>query len=212
MNGRNYKRMMRCYKYAKSPILLSIKMSTKDLLESCLKYPLLLNFLAYNDNKLGFETMCNEFNGFLELFKRKDAGKCLVEKYRSMNAEVLLNDTIPSYKGHETFRFSVIELILTDDNVLSNLNTSDKMLLLKEAMKGYDMKMKHKEIYGVFGQMTSVFLTIRVLNTMGNKDWDLYVRNNVEVKSFSEKISITNPSALDSIAFRMKRNNKLNIL
>lgn len=187
------------------PDSVLLKMSTKDLMESCLKYPLLLIFLAYDDNKFGFETMCNEFNGFLAFFKRKDAGKYLVEKYRSMNAEVILNDTIPSYKGHETFRFSSIELILTDDNVLGNLNASDKTLLLKEAVKGYDMKMRHQEIYGVFGQMTSVFLTTRVLNTMGNKDWDLYVANNIEAKSFSEKISITNPSTLDSIAVKMKK-------
>ncbi len=54
------------------PDSILLKIPTKDLMESCLKYPLLLTFLDYHDNKFGFETMCNKFNGFHEFFKRKE--------------------------------------------------------------------------------------------------------------------------------------------
>lgn len=187
------------------PDSVLLKISTKNLLESCLKYPLLLDFLAYNDDKFGFETMCNGFNGFIELKKRNDAGKYLVEKYRGMNAEEIRNDFIPSYKGHDTFRFSTIELILADDNVLSNLNALDKTLLMKDAMKRYEMVMKHQEIYGTFGQMTNVFLTTRVLNTLGNKDWDLYNKDNSEVKLFSDKMLVSTPTMFDSIVLELNK-------
>lgn len=122
-----------------------------------------------------------------------------------MNVEEIRNDFIPSYKGHDTFRFSTIELILTDDNVLSNLNASDKTLLMKDAMKRYEMVMKHQEIYGTFGQMTNVFLTTRVLNTIGNKDWNLYSKNNSEVRLFADKMLISTPTMLDSIVLESKK-------
>jgi hypothetical protein len=187
------------------PDSVLMEMSTNDLMESCLKYPLLLDFLAYNNIKSGFETVCNGFNGFIELKKRNDAGKYLVEKYREMNAEEVRNDSIPSYKGHDTFCFSSLELILADDKILSNLDASDKTLLMEDAMKRYEIVMKHQEIYGTFGQMTNVFLTTRVLNTMGNKDWDLYAMNNAEVNFFTENMVISTPETIDSIVVNINK-------
>ena len=149
--------------------------------------------------------MSNGFNGFLELKKRNDAGKCLVEKYRSMNFEEILNDSMTSHKGYYTFLFSAIELTLVDDKIISSISVSDKSVLLTDAMKKYEMKVKHKETYGALGQMTNLFLATRVLNTMGYKDWDLFIMNNIEAKSFAESMMISNPATLESIVSESKK-------
>jgi len=192
-------------KVCQIPDTVLSKISTKDLLETCLKYPLLMDYVFYNDTKFGFQTMCDGFNGFIELMKRNDAGKYLVEKYRGMITECILNDTIPSYQGHDSFRSSAIELILANDQILGNLNVSDKTLLIKDAMKGYEMKMRHKDIYGGFGQMTNVFLTTKILNTMDNKDWDLFKKNNIKAMLFSEKMMISGTETLDSIVLELNK-------
>ncbi|MBN2610109.1 MAG: hypothetical protein JXB00_00990 [Bacteroidales bacterium] len=187
------------------PDSLLLEMCTKSLLETCLKYPLILDFIFYNDTKLGFETMSNGFNGIIELKKRNDAGKYLGEIYRAMNTESILNDSLQSKIIHDPFRPSVIELILSENKILSNLCDSDKSLLLLDAKKGYEIKLKHKEVYGEFGKMTNIFLMTRILNSMGNKDWELFCMNNNEVKSFSEKMLISNPETLANIILEIEK-------
>lgn len=179
-------------------------MSTKSLLETCLEYPLLLDFIFYDDIKAGFETMSNGFNGLIELKKRNDAGKYLGEIYRAMNTEAILNDSLHSNIIHDPFRPSMIELILSEDEILCNLSDSNKSLLLTDAKKGYEVKIKHKDIYGEFGKMTNIFLMARILNSMGNKDWDLFCTNNNNVRSFSEKMLISNPETLANIVLKIK--------
>ena len=48
------------------------KIPTKDLVEICMKYPLLLDAYAFNTPLQGIKTVISRFNGFKELMNRKD--------------------------------------------------------------------------------------------------------------------------------------------
>jgi len=65
---------------------------TSDLVETCFSYPLLLDLLAFNSIKAGFESVLSKFNGFQELKKRNDAGINLLEAYVSINLKKMLSD------------------------------------------------------------------------------------------------------------------------
>jgi len=59
-------------------------LSTKELTEICLQYPLLSSVFAFNQLNMGADKLFNDFNGIRELFKRKDASKGLLQHYNCL--------------------------------------------------------------------------------------------------------------------------------
>jgi hypothetical protein len=179
-------------------------MTTKDLLDSYLNYPLIMDMLAYDNLKDGFDKMNNTLNCFQTLLKREDVGKILIEKYRNMKVVMDLNDSISSTVGDYTFSFSTMELLLSKDEILNKLNQPDKLLLIKNVTQKYETKMLHKSIHGLLGQQTNLYLTAKILNFMGNNEWDLYIKSNKDVKNFIENMRISRPELLEVIKLKTK--------
>ncbi len=71
-----------------------IKLSTSELLEIYLQYPLLLDIWAYNNLQIGFDAVKNNFNGLHELLNRKDLKKEAINKYSKVLAK---QDTFEIY-------------------------------------------------------------------------------------------------------------------
>ena len=63
------------------PAPLLKKMSTEELVKSCLNYPEYRLIFTRNDLQSGYNFIRSSFNGFVELESRPDAGKELVKVY-----------------------------------------------------------------------------------------------------------------------------------
>ena len=61
------------------PEELLSSLSTEDLTNICVRYPLLGNVFAWNTFHYGLNALYDQFNGIRELFKRKDAWKELLK-------------------------------------------------------------------------------------------------------------------------------------
>jgi hypothetical protein len=55
--------------------------STSDLMNLCLQYPLLYDVFAFNNINAGLDKLFSDFNGIRELSQRKDALEILLDKY-----------------------------------------------------------------------------------------------------------------------------------
>ena len=60
-------------------------LSTARLSKLCLDYPLLGDMLFSNNLQEGFDIVSSKFNGFQELFKRKNAGSELLKLYNNFD-------------------------------------------------------------------------------------------------------------------------------
>lgn len=60
-------------------------LSTASLSKLCLDYPLLSDMLFSNNLQEGFDIVSSKFNGFQELFKRKNAGSELLKLYNNFD-------------------------------------------------------------------------------------------------------------------------------
>ena len=58
------------------------KLSTKDLSEICINYPLFIEFTFFEDEREGISIMIERFNGLKELSKRKDGVQEIVNLYK----------------------------------------------------------------------------------------------------------------------------------
>jgi hypothetical protein len=121
------------------------KLTTKDLAQTCLNYPLFPDIWAFNNLQGGMEQVIAGFNGLQEFLKRADAGSELYEIYRVMNPDSFDESWDDLQKGKFVAKFAMIEILLAQEAILSSLEQDGRFLLLREsvnkqrAMQDYPM-------------------------------------------------------------------------
>ncbi|MDR1155154.1 MAG: hypothetical protein LBL04_10600 [Bacteroidales bacterium] len=101
-------------------------LSTADLTEICLQYPLLIDLLAFNCKDEGIDRLFINFNGIRELFKREEASKELLKRYRCLMQSIsILGDPNADGKGKLVINIAIMNLILSryhsqNDNAIGN--------------------------------------------------------------------------------------------
>lgn len=99
-------------------------MSTKSLALTVLNYPLLNDYIAYNDHLLAAENMAMEFNGYRELLQREDINAVLLDLYEESevyteNKATTFRDT--SEELYNYFLVPNIEYLLAYSQVYGNI-------------------------------------------------------------------------------------------
>ena len=164
------------------PLDAKKNMLTKDLLETCLAYPLFIDMWASNNIKDGFEYVKKDFNGFEELFQRNDAFIELFKSYKSMDPELVKEKNRLADKGKFTAEFCKIEMILAHSDLLIKVSNQDKESLLLEIVNKKNRMVNHVE-FDVKNMETNIYLMGRILNEL---DGRLKQRVSKKVRLFIE--------------------------
>ncbi len=140
-------------------------LTTDQLVEICLRYPLLLDILAFNNILDGFIKYENDFNGFKELISRKDVAIELLQKYKKMNP-LDFKENWESYEmGDLAMKISMTELFLSHNQVLSKLSSEDKKSLLREFQLKKDQKNSKRELYTELCIQTIYLSIVKVMES-----------------------------------------------
>jgi hypothetical protein len=142
--------------------------STKDLAEICMQYPLLYDIYAFENLGMGLEKLYNDFNGVRELCQRGHGLQHLLTLYKAKfrDISVLYTPATDIERGQFTFYTSAIEALAS---LWLSKNPLDKVVpkgLLKQLMIGYEIKRKHKETFGGIGYRTSFYARAHALIDM----------------------------------------------
>ena len=131
-------------------VLTSI--STYDLIEMCLLYPLFMeSTFSSNTFELGLNALFRTFNGVRELFLREDVAKELLKKYRCMmqkqNLSILDEPTTSdSEKGFYSIITWYVEILLS--RYQSSDDSKDEyMEIVRHLFCGYEKKLMYPEIF-----------------------------------------------------------------
>ena len=113
------------------PDSLLKQLSTEELVEVCMSYPLALECFAFNDFKFGTWRVIQSFNGFAELKNRKDALDKIINFYSRKLDEIELFGTSKAYK-FKPLTLSFYEYFITSGFLISteDLKKLDKLNLL----------------------------------------------------------------------------------
>lgn len=135
------------------------KISTEKLVNLCLNYPLLGEMLMSNTNyQDGFNIVSSNFNGFQELFKRKNAGTELMRVYENFDIK-----NFQKNKNNENVFFDMcIDIVMSQPIFFKNLNNRQKNILIEKSFK----KLVDREIIGnsLFRQTTTAVVLSRLLS------------------------------------------------
>ncbi|NQU88143.1 MAG: hypothetical protein HQ541_20545 [Mariniphaga sp.] len=141
------------------------KISTSELVKTCLKYPELRLIFTRNDIQSGYSYIRSKFNGFRELETREDAGQELLRTYKSYNPDNFSKNASHLEIGRFIVKFTYIELLMAQTEILKKFNSTDINELLKLSTKNYKIKKNLKQYYGPMGLNTNVLLMGRFFNS-----------------------------------------------
>jgi len=171
--------------------------STKELAQICLNYPLFFTMKAFNNLQLGFNQVSTEFNGFQELFKRDDAGNVLLELYKAIKPQVILFKTTSLEKGKHIQNIFFIEFVLSQKEIIEKFTKAEIKQLLEESL----VKLEEKKQYGfsTFSTQTTSLVMCRVLE---NIKFDKYIQINTvfeKYKYFSNAIILSDKEMIEDL-------------
>ncbi|MCF7740562.1 MAG: T9SS type A sorting domain-containing protein [Candidatus Marinimicrobia bacterium] len=139
-----------------------INMSTSNLIETCLNYPLFLDIHAYNSLQQGTRYIIEDFNGLQILLKRVDAGKLLFDKYKMINCRDLNEKWSINKKGDFVNDLIKIEMLLSQKQLLTNFSKDEKYNLLKESYSKAKLMIKNP-CFEIESFNSNVFLLGQIL-------------------------------------------------
>jgi len=137
------------------------QLSSEELVELCMKFPLFGDFTAFNTFQYGFEIMAARFNIFDHLLSRKDAGKYLLKAYK--DAGISGFKTLPYSNEFWSIKLYYIELVITQRNIIQELTSDEKIELLVEARRKFSEKITIESFATLPGLQTSVRIMASVL-------------------------------------------------
>lgn len=150
------------------------KLSTEELLQICLEYPLAGNYLAYNDELQGIRAVMDGFNGFTELCQRDDAVEKLLNFYELYDVNACFRKQVPDaeFSDYPFIRLGYIELILASGQ-LKNMDLPQNVSRLKIANDRMTAVKKANPMYFGNLDLRRAALIDRRVTAQGNQSVDL---------------------------------------
>lgn len=154
------------------------------LIKTVLDYPLLLDLFAYDNLQDGFDVILGNFNGFQELIKREEAPDELLEFYRKLDPNVSLDQ---NEKGIYSLQIMVVEMFLSQDQILKKLPLIDRNELLKLCVEKHYIMERNPDTFGLF---SSVSQSLTIYRIMGLVSPSRLKNADVEFEFFVQKGNI----------------------
>ena len=155
-------------------------MSTKGLVETCLSYPLFASNMIFSNVSMysGFKSTIREFNGLTELLNREDAGRILLNVYKTKDLGLtILTDEYP------IFRLKYFEYIMSLDEILHMLSYDERNELIEVCFENLIIKDK---TYDDMYSRDSTILIIAKIYSIDNDEFNQFVKSNPKVNTFLE--------------------------
>ena len=175
-----FKSMDEMYEACQIPDNVLKKLDTESLVDICLSFPVPPVFPLFNSPQQAFMQYYTNFNGIQELFKRKDAGQYLLNKYAKMS----LSEFNPTWELHEQGRFTshykFIEAILSQSQVIASLDIDGRKALLKESMIKMDEKLSKNDLFSGFSLEINLWVIGKLLYSENKSSLQKFERENLQ--------------------------------
>lgn len=105
-------------------------MSTKELINACLEYPMFGDMFFYNNDQEGIDDIIDNFNGLEELFKREDVGRSLLNVYSNIDLSIVERES-----EYPLLQLKYLETLIAQRKTLDSLNIDERTQLLEICKK-----------------------------------------------------------------------------
>ncbi len=173
--------------------------STEELLRVCLNYPFLNSYIYSNSLYEGVSNTIIGFNGFVELFKRKDVSDTFLKYYEKKQVSEVEIYTKKLEKTEFKTHYCAIELIICNDRLMPKFTPEQYVKILKLILQKSKEKDKYSYIFGFRGKMTSAFVANRYAVLLGKKETENDEKTRNIKRIFEDKMLISDSKIVDDI-------------
>ncbi|MDL2265881.1 hypothetical protein LJC57_01695 [Parabacteroides sp. OttesenSCG-928-G07] len=153
------------------PVGILSTITTEELVELCLNYPIQFDFYAFNSMQEGLIKVANNFNGLQELFRREDSAQYLIDLLIKNDLEVLSNKSLSSSQiGKMIIRQTLIEVMLSHELVIGKTTLLQQNQIAAIGMRDMSLKVEYPQLYSRFSLESSAYLLSANLKNMKNGD------------------------------------------
>lgn len=132
------------------PQEILLKIPTCNLIDSCLNFPYLINIFIYNDTKAGFREIVSNYNGFQELFNRKDLYSIVLEKVKELPSKTEKLSTANSVdRGYYSIQYMVLKHIIGQCVSEGKLNDTQKKEMIVYLRTNLEVMKLHPQMYSI---------------------------------------------------------------
>ncbi|GHU59078.1 hypothetical protein FACS189411_15490 [Bacteroidia bacterium] len=172
---RNFQSNEEMVKACQIPEKVLYKLSTEDLIEICLQYPLLLDMFAFDNLNNGVAKLLNDFNGIRELGKRDGIYNGLLKRYNEKLKNISLLDKNVSNleKGYYIISISTLEVLLCSLNSPDINSIIEAKNILKSLVTGYESKFVYIDYFKGFGFQTNIYSRAHIISKINNRSIEL---------------------------------------
>lgn len=147
------------------PDSLLNKISTTELVQICMEYPLLFDAFAFDTPLKGLKVVASRFNGFQELMKRKD--NCLRIFNYLMDKDIRSIDFTGlslEEEGRIVLNHMLCEYLLSFDDILTNATNEIKNEITRYAYNVMENKENRKQHFALGDLSSTTYLCVKALN------------------------------------------------
>jgi hypothetical protein len=172
-------------------------MTTEDMVDACINFPLFGYYSAFNTPQEGFNIMLARFNIFNKVCEMDHVGNYLTKIYEDagMSGWKKMGDKLDS--EYWTLRLSYLEYFIAQKEVIYNLNPGEKIKLLKIAKTKLDQKRAHESFNSIPGIGSSLLLMSRILDSENALQGSLSEKENI--RYFFETGLLNDPEVANEI-------------
>lgn len=147
------------------PTELLNRMTSEDLILTCVNFPLFGYFTAFNTPQEGFNIMFSRFNIFSKICEKDSVGKHLIKVYEDagMNGWRSMGNKL--HNKYWTLKLNYLEYLIGQNEIVLNLDKKEKIQLMKLAKLKYNQKRANESFNSLSGISSSLLLISRILNS-----------------------------------------------
>jgi hypothetical protein len=163
----SFKTVEDMYAACQIPPNVLTRLSTTALIQTCLQYPAWTTLLIHTTPQLGFEEWKRNFNGIVELMKRRDAPARMVEYYKSVDIKGHTRLKTDLEKGDYTFLIMRVDAMIVQDEIIGNMNSALKRQLLNRSLANYNA-VTADELYGFANHASTGRIIVKLADALGD--------------------------------------------
>jgi hypothetical protein len=201
---------------AQIPEYILNQMSTEDLVEAFLNYPLSVDLIAWNSYGQGFDAVKSQFNGLDELVNREDGAQKLLEKLQSFSAITKFDVNSRSFDSSQYMHPYFLEVLLAQPEFMNQFTEEET----EEAIAIIDgiIEQRDPEIYGdsayrfyqAANEQIETYYYMTVVATPGGNYAEAKVRGTGDVEIDIESTTDFYISQYPNANFRRTATNRYN--
>jgi hypothetical protein len=187
------------------PDIILTSLSTEDLTELCLRYPLLADVFAFYNLQIGLDKLFSDFNGIRELYKRKKVADELLKRYnlKIQNLSFLDGKASNIEKGSYIISISALEILLTRIDGQDNEDKEILKKILQSLVFGYERKRNYEDYFQGLGFRTNFYSRANIIAKIDKLSIELLPYKDKNTVLFSGYVDAETMRVLDELSYQL---------